>query len=42
MDLDININDGDGLGGHTIDISLTFNIKKSQNYFDTIQVTIGE
>ena len=30
------------IGRNKIDISLKFNIKQNQNYFDTVDVTIGE
>ena len=30
------------IGRNKLDVSVTFNINKSSNYFDTVNVTIGE
>ena len=42
LDLKVVPGGDDDIGRNTINISLTFNIKQDQNYFDTINVTIGE
>tara|TARA_R100001443_G_scaffold114266_1_gene130063 strand:+ start:91 stop:534 length:444 start_codon:yes stop_codon:yes gene_type:complete len=42
VDLSVTMGDDSDIGQNTINISLTFTINKSQNYFDTINVTIGE
>jgi len=42
LDLDISFNENYDVGRNQINISLKFNIKQNQNYFDTINVTIGE
>tara|TARA_Y100000593_G_scaffold92908_1_gene185993 strand:+ start:799 stop:1242 length:444 start_codon:yes stop_codon:yes gene_type:complete len=42
LDLDIRSNENDGYGGHTISVTLKFSIKQNQNFFDTVNVTIGE
>ena len=42
VDLSVQMGDDSDIGKNTINISLTFTINKSQNYFDTINVTIGE
>ena len=40
--LEIKFGEDSDIGRNLIDISLTFNIGRSGNYFDTINVTIGE
>lgn len=43
VDLKIDMaGDVSDIGRNRIDISLTFNIKQNENYFDTVNVTIGE
>lgn len=43
VDLQVVFNDDiSDIGRNKIDISLTFNIKQNQDYFDTVSVTIGE
>ena len=42
LDLQITFNENYDVGRNQINISLKFNIKQNQNYFDTINVTIGE
>tara|TARA_R100001443_G_scaffold56946_4_gene67857 strand:- start:865 stop:1308 length:444 start_codon:yes stop_codon:yes gene_type:complete len=42
VDLKVVPGGDDEIGRNKIDISLTFNIKQDQNYFDTINVTVGE
>ena len=42
IDLEINFNENYDIGRNQINISLKFNIKQNQNYFDTVNVTIGE
>tara|TARA_R100000315_G_C5208932_1_gene123813 strand:- start:132 stop:578 length:447 start_codon:yes stop_codon:yes gene_type:complete len=43
IDLQVTFNgDVSDIGRNKIDISLSFNIKQNQDYFDTVSVTIGE
>jgi len=42
LDLDVSFSENYDVGRNQINISLKFNIKQNQNYFDTINVTIGE
>lgn len=41
MELKIDFNEDYDIGRNQINISLTFNIKQNQNYFDTINIKIG-
>ena len=40
--LEVTMGEASDIGSNTINISVTFSIRNSRNYFDTIQVTIGE
>ena len=41
-ELNITMGEESDIGRNTINISVTFSIRNSQNYFDTVEVSIGE
>ena len=41
-ELNITMGEESDIGRNTINISVTFSINNSQNYFDTVEVSIGE